>query len=261
MKTFIKTYWKTLLFFLAGGLVGGLLLGWDLLASYPADLQQQILKDIAASGLGDFPVEAVLGISTALQGASYALLLGAPGILIAKKIGLWKDETTLTKRPLIASLTVAVLGGAGIILPDLLVFNRYSQPLADLYAVKPSLSYTLGAVIYGGILEEVMLRLFTLSLVAFLLHRLLRRKQETVSTAVLVAANLIAALLFAAGHLPNTAILFGGLTSMLLVRCFLLNGAFGLAFGWLYRKYGLRYAMMAHAGCHVVSKLIWFLFI
>ena len=36
---------------------------------------------------------------------------------------------------------------------------------------------------------------------------------------------------------------------------------FGLAFGWLYRKYGLRYAMIAHGGCHVVSKLIWILFI
>ena len=42
---------------------------------------------------------------------------------------------------------------------------------------------------------------------------------------------------------------------------FLLNGGIGLLLGWLYRKYGLRYAMIAHAGCHLVSKLIWILFI
>ena len=41
----------------------------------------------------------------------------------------------------------------------------------------------------------------------------------------------------------------------------LLSGVFGLAFGWLYRKFGLRYAMIAHGGCHVVSKLIWILFV
>ena len=40
-----------------------------------------------------------------------------------------------------------------------------------------------------------------------------------------------------------------------------LAGSFGLLFGWLYRKYGLRYAMIAHGGCHVVSKLIWILFL
>ena len=52
-----------------------------------------------------------------------------------------------------------------------------------------------------------------------------------------------------------------GNSPILIFRCFLLNGSFGLAFGWLYRKYGLRYAMIAHGGCHVVSKLIWILFI
>ena len=39
------------------------------------------------------------------------------------------------------------------------------------------------------------------------------------------------------------------------------NGGIGLLFGLLYRKYGLRYAMIAHGGCHVVSKLIWILFV
>ena len=77
---------------------------------------------------------------------------------------------------------------------------------------------------------------------------------------MLVAANVTSALLFAAGHLPANDMMFG-LTPVIVLRCMLLNGVFGLAFGWLYRKFGLRYAMIAHGGCHVVSKLIWILFI
>lgn len=104
------------------------------------------------------------------------------------------------------------------------------------------------------------MRLFVMSLVAFVLHLLFERKRMEVSTAVLVAANIISALLFAAGHLPANEMMFG-LTPVIILRCILLNGAFALCFGWLYRKYGLRYAMIAHGGCHVVSKLIWILFL
>ena len=105
-----------------------------------------------------------------------------------------------------------------------------------------------------------MLRLFLMSLVALVLHVIFERRREGVSTAVLVAANVVCALLFAAGHLPVNDMMFG-LTPVIVLRCMLLNGIFGLAFGWLYRRYGLRYAMIAHGGCHVVSKLIWILFL
>jgi hypothetical protein len=71
---------------------------------------------------------------------------------------------------------------------------------------------------------------------------------------------MISALLFAAGHLPATYMLLGN-SPMILFRCFLLNGGIGLLFGRLFRKYGLRYAMLAHAGTHIVSKLIWILFL
>ena len=69
-----------------------------------------------------------------------------------------------------------------------------------------------------------------------------------------------AALLFAAGHLPATVGIFGTLTPPVLVRCFLLNGGFGLVFGRLYRRCGIQYAMLSHAVLHIVSKLIWTIF-
>ena len=105
-----------------------------------------------------------------------------------------------------------------------------------------------------------MLRLFMLTLIAFILHKIFGKGSDVPGTAIIVVANVVSVLLFAAGHLPATAVLFE-LTPIIVFRCFLLNGGVGFLFGWLYHRYGLRYSMIAHAGCHVVSKLIWILFI
>ena len=252
MKVFIRKYWKTLLFFALVGLTGGFFTGLYLLDSYPVHIQQEILSQ------GITP--AVLGLVTSVQSAGYGLVLGAIGIILGKKTGLWKDETAITKKPLMITIVISVIGGLALILPDILFFGKYSQVIMDSYAVKPTVPYMIAAVLYGGVIEEVMLRLFMLSLIAFILQKIFAREKELPTTGILIVANVIAALLFAAGHLPATAILMG-ITPMILFRCFLLNGGFGLLFGWLYRKYGLRYAMLAHAGCHIVSKLIWILFI
>ena len=252
MEKVIRTYWKTILFFAAVGLVGGYFTGIYLWNTYPADILQQAVEQ----GLN----QTLLGLVSAVQSAGYGLVLGAVGIWLGKKTGLWRDERSITRKPLLLAIAVSVLGGLALILPDLLFFGKHSQAIMDSYAVKPTVSYLIAAVIYGGVIEEVMLRLFMLSLTAWILFKLFEKGRELPSTKTLVIANVVAALLFAAGHLPATAALMG-LTPMLVFRCFLLNGGFGLAFGWLYRKFGLRYAMIAHAGCHVVSKLIWILFV
>lgn len=252
MKAFLSKYWKTLLFFALIGLVGGFTVGLYMLDSYPAEIRQQALDQ----GLND----TLIGLVTAVQSAGYGLVLGAIGIFLGKETGLWKDETTITKKPLAVSIIISVIGGLVLILSDILFFGHYSQVIMDSYAVKPTIPYLIATVTYGAVIEEVMLRLFWMSLTAFLLHKLFDRKNRIPSTSILIAANIIAAMLFAAGHLPATFATIGN-SPMILFRCFLLNGGLGLAFGYLYRKYGLRYAMIAHGGCHVVSKLIWILFI
>ena len=153
-----------------------------------------------------------------------------------------------------------MIGGLALIFPDLLFFGKYEQALLDMYAVKPTIPYLLATVTYGAVIEEVMLRLFFLSLVAWILWKVFARKQQSAPTWVLVTANVAAALLFAAGHLPATVMTFGTLTPLLLVRCFLFNGGFALMFGYLYRKHGIHYAMISHAMLHVVSRVIWIAF-
>lgn len=252
MKQFFKAYWKTLLFFAIVGLVGGFFTGIYVLDSYPEEMRQEAL----AQGLDN----TTMGIVTALQAAGYGIVLGAAGIFLGRKTGLWTDETAIEQKPLTVALIVSVIGGLALILPDLLFFGPRIPVVMDSYAAKPSVPYMLAAVLYGGVIEEVMLRLFFMSLIAFLLHKLLVRSHPLPPAWVLITANIIAAILFAAGHIPATIAMLG--TSPLVIfRCMVMNGSLGMLFGWLYRKYGLRYAMIAHGGCHVISKLIWIMFI
>jgi membrane protease YdiL (CAAX protease family) len=252
MKKFITDYWKMLLFFAMVGVVGGFFTGIFLLDSYPVEMQQELL----AQGMNDM----ILGLVTAVQSAGYGIVLGAFGIILAKKIDLWKDERNISRKPLMITIAVGIIGGLGMILSDIFFFGQYSEAIMNSYAEKPTIVFVLASVTYGAVIEEVMLRLFGMSLIAFVFYKLFEKKKDKPSTAVLVLANVITALMFAAGHLSATFMLLGN-DPLIIFRCFLMNGGLGLLFGFLYRKYGLRYAMMAHGGCHVVSKLIWILFI
>ena len=248
MEKFIRSYWKTLLFFVIIGLVGGFFVGLYVLDSYPEEIREQAY----AEGLNDF----LIGLITAVQSAGYGLVLGTVGILLAKNLGLWRDERSVTAKPLLFAILISIIGGLSLILSDIFFFGKYSEVIANSYAVKPTLPYLIATVTYGAVIEEVMLRLFMMSLIAFILKKLTRKE----GVGILIAANIVSALLFAAGHLPATIMMIGT-TPLIIFRCFLLNGGLGLLFGWLYRKYGLRYAMIAHGGCHIISKLIWILFI
>lgn len=232
-----------------GGWFTGVYLYWDL---YSAELRQMILDQLGS------PLQFYL--TAAIQYLVYTAVLGFFGWILAGKIGLDRPFRP-EKTPMLRSLALGI--GCGLLLTlDLPVFGRLIPGLADTYAQAPSAANFASSLLVGGVVEEVMLRLFCMSLIALLLGKLCRRGQDQPSlpTGVLVAANVVSALLFAAGHLPGTVSAFGALTPMLLLRCFLFNGLFGLAFGRLYRKFGIGYAMICHASVHATAKLIWLIF-
>ena len=258
---------KSILFFTIIGLIGGFFTGQYLLDSYPVEMQQQILDELNNAvaqlnipQLNALQPEIILGIMNGLTSAGYGLVLGSLGIVFAKKVGLWKDEAQGSKRAVFFTIAISVVGGLALILPDMLYFGKYSEEIMASYASKPTLTYILASITYGAVVEEVMMRLFVMSLLALIFHKIFGKSKERPSVAIFVLANILSSLLFAAGHLPATFLLLGD-SPMIIARCFLLNGGVGLLFGWLYRKYGLRYAMLAHGGCHIISKLIWILFI
>jgi hypothetical protein len=102
---------------------------------------------------------------------------------------------------------------------------------------------TLFAALYGGIVEEVLMRLFLMSLFVWIAMKLLRR--TTPSNASIAIAIVLAAILFGLGHLPITAALTT-ITPLIVVRAIVLNGIGGIVFGWLFWKKGLESAILAH---------------
>ena len=248
MKAIIKNNLKHIIFLAICGLIGGYFTGIYTLQSLSPELLNEALGEVDS-------VEIVY-LVTAIQGLLYAVVLGLIGKFLAKKIGLWK-KIEFSKKALIEILIITMLGGIVFILADQLIFNNFSDIIKNSYEAKPTIENIIASIIYGGVVEEVMLRLFFMSLVAVIICKV--TKKET-NDKTLIISNIIAAVLFAAGHLPATAIMIG-ITPMIVFRCFLLNGGFGLMFGRLYRKHGIHCAIIAHMGVHIVSKLIWTLFI
>lgn len=126
-------------------------------------------------------------------------------------------------------------------------------------SINPTWWQGLLGAFYGGIGEEILMRLGFLSLITFLLNKIFKKKEGSLSNRFFWTANIIAALLFGLGHLPATAAITA-LTPMVIFRALLLNGIPGLAFGNFYRWYGLEAAMICHFSTdivlHVLPKLL-----
>ena len=166
------------------------------------------------------------------------------------------------KKTLQRVLTITTICGILFSL-DYWTFGKAIPELADEFEDMVTFNSWISAVFYGGIIEEVLMRLLFMTLIAFVIWKLFLRKYAVseIPVWIFVVANIIAASAFAAGHIPATINMFGELSPIILFRCFLLNGGLGLVFGRLYRKYGIQYAMVGHAGCHIISKIIWMIFI
>lgn len=112
------------------------------------------------------------------------------------------------------------------------------------------------ASFYGGISEELQLRLFLMTLIVWTFAKLAKRAP---SPAVFWSAIVIAALLFGAGHLPAAAAIWP-LDTVVIARTIVLNGLGGLVFGWLYWKRGFESAMLGHFSAdlilHVAAPLM-----
>ena len=108
------------------------------------------------------------------------------------------------------------------------------------------------ASFYGGIAEELQLRLFLMTLMVWLVARLRRRKP---GDAAFHVAIVLAAVLFGVGHLPAAAHIWG-LDAIVVLRTIVLNAVIGIACGWLYWRRGLEMAILAHFSADIVLHVL-----
>jgi membrane protease YdiL (CAAX protease family) len=99
------------------------------------------------------------------------------------------------------------------------------------------------AAFYGGITEEILMRLFLMTLLVWIGKKLFRQTEPNKIT--IIISIVIASIIFGLGHLPITASLTA-ITPIIVVRAIVLNGIGGIIFGYLYWKKGLESAIIAH---------------
>ncbi len=251
MKNLIKNNWKFLLFVLSSGLIGGYCSGFYIPEMYSQEMLQQLQEQGTSTG--------VIALSAAVQyGILYGVILAAIGLILSKKVGLWK-EIRFDKNAVLPTTISSIIAALCLFPGDKLICGPFSSWVNDVYTISPGLPKIIAGLLTGGVIEEVMMRLFFMSLLVLILSKLFCKNQTEVPVRVFAAANIISALLFAAGHLPGTMAMTT-LTPLLLFRCFLFNGGLGLCFGWLYRKYGIGYVMIAHGAAHLISDLLMIIF-
>jgi membrane protease YdiL (CAAX protease family) len=189
----------------------------------------------------------------AIQNLALLGLMVGLGLKLGKRLGLGPKLTeawlagSLQRTDVRSTVSRGLMTGLGvsaILLPLLLLLATRLPNLPFVSAARIALWKRVLVCFYGGIYEEIFARLFLLSLFAWFLNRSWRSPGPP-RPAAFWTANAVVAVLFGLGHLPSASMVMP-ITPLVVVAALLLNGIAALAFGWLYRKYNLEAAMIAH---------------
>jgi len=193
------------------------------------------------------------------------------GLLLSKQIGMGlpilqgalegKNQVKEFKSIIKPSVFWGLLAGVLIIIFSL-PFDFLIPELSSSEAA-PAVWKGFLASFYGGIAEEVVLRLFVVSLIVWIAFKIIKTADGAPANFGIWTAIILSAILFGIGHLPATAQIVP-LTGLVVVRAILLNGIGGIIFGRLYWKKGLESAIIAHFSAdivlHVITPAIIFIF-
>jgi membrane protease YdiL (CAAX protease family) len=189
-------------------------------------------------------------LATVLQSAIFfglsiliGLHLGNRTNLGAPLLEAWLNKKPIEKLGSILTLSCFIGASLGTLLfvLDRYAFGYFIEPIT-VFQSTPPVWTRIFVSFYGGIAEEILMRLFLTTLLVWLFGRLTRSVNSTLH---IWAAIVIVSVIFGLGHLPMTA-RFIELTTFVVTRAIVLNGIAGVAFGWLYWRKGLASAMFAH---------------
>lgn len=217
-----KFNWK-LFFILYAGVIFGLLS----VLPYTLTLQAEKLKTITLP----MPIELIIIIQLFANALILGLLTGF-GLFLGSKynLGLPIIDKFLKKEKVKSNLKfifpmaaiVGIIASFIIIGLDKWIFdlNKYliQFGISIPESVQPAPWEGFLASFYGGITEEVLLRLFLLSFIVWIGMFITRNKTNMPSLTMLWIANIIAAIIFGIGHLPATLTLGAPLDAFVIIR-------------------------------------------
>lgn len=234
---------------------------------YTLTLQSDMLQNLELP----MPLPALIAIQI-IQGSVILGILTALGLLLANRIGLgapileaWLNKESITekiKSILTISIILGVIAGVLIIVLDVSIFQPLlltelgEQANALSQTAQPSTWQGFLASFYGGIAEELQLRLFFMSLLAWVGSFIVKPINGKANVTVLWSANILAAIIFGLGHLPAASLILP-LTTLVVIRIIVLNSIGGIIFGWLYQTRGIESAMLAHFSADIVLHVLF----
>jgi hypothetical protein len=218
---------------------------------------------------GEWPL---IAVATLVNVAIYSVL-AAVGLYLAGRIGLglpfvegWlKKEPTQDRfrRAVATSAGVGIGVGVVIIVLSAVVFDPPLQAETERLgitipeSIHPPPWQGALASFSAGVTEEVIFRLFGVTLLAWLGSLLFHDSEGRPKLAVLWIANILIAVVFGLAHLPQIVLLTDlPLSPLVITRTVVLNSIGGAAFGWLYWKQGLESSMVAHFSADIVLHVI-----
>jgi len=244
-------YWSEFSVLLVAALFGGA-------AIIPYTLR--LLKASSQSKPLKMPLPKLM-LLTFLQTAVLSAIAIGVGLLVAHTIGLGAPYIeaaiagTGTLQAFTSMLWVAIifglLGGLLLFLMDLLFLPHLPEVLLD-NAKKTTQWENFTSSFYGGINEELLMRLFGFSIIVWLLSRIWHTSVGLPTSTVLWVGNIILAVVFGLGHLPALKGLVGKITPTMFTRSLLLNAPIALICGWLFWQYGIEAAIVAHFSADIV---------
>ena len=215
-----------------------------------------VIPSLVAGQTLPLPLWAISAISFAQGGVFLALTVWA-GCALAPTLGLRAPvfEALAGSTPVVAALRPLLVPGllGGFVGGAFLIAITYAAP-PELAAAAQKIVLPLSVrILYGGITEELLLRWGVMSLILWLLWRFIQRSPGQPTALLVWVAIVGSAVLFGVGHLPAAQALVGSLTFQVVVFVVVGNAAFGALAGWLFWRFGLESAMLAHAVAHVVA--------
>jgi hypothetical protein len=201
-----------------------------------------------------------LQIATAIQSTVLVLIAALIGASLAPRVGLAAPVITAiassggvidAMRPQLVPGLVGGAIGAAVILG----FSAFAPEF--LMAIQPERPLPLVVrVLYGGITEEVLIRWGLMTAMVWAGWKVLNRDLQQPSSGVMWTAIAVSALAFGVSHLPSVAQSLPTLSVSVVAYITIGNALFGLVAGYLFWRYGLEAAMVAHASAHVLAFAI-----
>ncbi|WMW22984.1 CPBP family intramembrane glutamic endopeptidase [Methanolobus mangrovi] len=219
---------------------------------------------IAGDAIYDFGVSLPIVLATQFAQATILFLVSIfTGLYLGNKVGL---EVPILKSLLEGnglpesfaptmklSLLLGALLGTVIFILDWFVFSMFTEPLITRLMAPPLWERVMYSF-YAGIVEEIVLRFFLMTLLVWISWKIKKTSDNRPTNVGVWLAIFIVSLIYGLGYLASSSSM--DMERMHIMGIILLNGIAGIVFGWLYWKKGLEASIIANLTASLVLFVV-----